>query len=216
VECLLNAGMTDEQVLEGYVGRTFGERSVLGPLRRGRNSLRYILCRCDAGHEAWVRLSHLNCGTGGVCKTCHCRRIATRHGEAGSDISKSSSTYKAWVNMIRRVNSDESYLARGIGVCDRWRIFENFKADMGEPPDKRMELDRRDGTKGYSPENCRWLTKKQNNSNRTNLRMISFAGMTMCVADWEKYLNLPEDKLRKKLRFNRPLDTIMAECGFIP
>lgn len=173
-----------------------------------------LLCVCDSGHRSWVKLAHLNAGTGGKCKQCHCRRIATRHGEAGSDISKSSPTYKAWVNMICRVNNDESYIRRRIGVCKRWKIFENFKADMGEPPDGRMELDRKESAKGYSPENCRWLTPAQNNKNRTNLRMISFSGMTMCVADWEKYLNLPPDKLRKKLRFNRPLDTVMAECGF--
>lgn len=197
-----------------YEGKRFGERVVQAKFRVGYGGNRFLLCRCDAGHEAWVKLAHLNAGTGGKCKLCHCRRIATRHGEAGSDVSKSSPTYKAWVNMIGRVNNDESYLRRNIGVCDRWRIFENFKADMGDPPDPRMELDRNDGTKGYAPNNCRWRTRLQNNANRTNLRMISFNGMTMCVADWEKYLNLPADKLRKKLRFKRPLATIMAECGF--
>lgn len=195
-------------------GQRFGERTVLGPVKIGLRGNKMLLCRCDAGHEAWVKLAHLNAGTGGRCKVCHCRRIATRHGEAGADISKSSVVYKKWVTMIGRVNNDESYVRRDIGVCDRWRVFENFKADMGEPPDRRMELDRRDGTKGYSPDNCRWRTKAQNNKNRTRLRMVSFDGMTMCVADWERYLNLPPDKLRKKLRFKRPLTTVMAECGF--
>lgn len=116
--------------------------------------------------------------------------------------------------MRNRVSSDPSYVNRGITICERWESYEKFISDMGEPPDDRMELDRIDGSKGYSPDNCEWKTRKQNNANRTNLKLIEFGGMKMCVADWEKYLNLPPDKLRKKLRFKRPLDRIMKECGF--
>jgi len=208
--------MDDAKILIELKGSRFGERTVLGPITRRGRSLRYVLCVCDSGHQAYVRLSHLKLGSGGKCKTCHCKRIATRHGEAGPDITKSSALYRKWVNMICRVNNDPSYIRRGIGVCSRWRVFENFKSDMGEPPDPRMQIDRKDGHKGYSPSNCRWVTRAQNNRNRTNLRFISFGGKTMCVADWEKYLNLPPDKLRKKLRFRRPLATIMRECGFFP
>lgn len=207
--------MTESAIISQYSGKRFGERTVLNSIKSGLRGNRFLLCRCDNGHEAWVKLAHINAGSGGKCKKCHCKRIATRHGESGSDISKSSTTYKKWINMMHRVNNDESYTSRGIKVCKRWKTYENFKADMGEPPDKRMELDRKNGRLGYSPKNCRWVTRKQNNKNRINLRIISFSGMTMCVSDWEKYLNLPEDKLRKKLRSKRPLETIMAECGFV-
>lgn len=200
--------------IESYLGRRFGERTVIIGSKIGKGGQTLLLCRCDAGHESLIRVSHLNNGTGGFCKTCHCRRIATRHGEATASIKTASAIYRKWVNMISRCNNDESYTRRGIVVCDRWRIFENFKMDMGEPPDSRMQLDRRNGGKGYSPDNCRWVTRQQNNRNRINLRFVSFAGMTMCVADWEKYLNVAPDKLRKKLRCDRPLDLIMRELGF--
>jgi hypothetical protein len=203
-------------ILNSLAGKRFGERTVSGHYATGSGGNKLLHCVCDAGHESWVRLSHLNAGTGGKCKSCHCKRIATRHGESGSDISQSSPTYKAWVNMINRVNNDESYVNRGITVCESWKIFENFKADMGEPPDRRMQLDRKDGRCGYSKDNCRWATRIQNNKNRQNVRIISFNGITMCVADWEKYLNITPDKLRKKLRFKRPLATIMSELGFNP
>lgn len=55
--------------------------------------------------------------------------------------------------------------ARGITVCTRWLAFENFLTDMGEKP-KNHQLDRIDNDKGYSPENCRWVTQQQNLMNK--------------------------------------------------
>jgi hypothetical protein len=197
---------------ETYFGMKFGERTVLDQWKTGNAGNKFFLCRCDAGHESWVKLAHLNAGTGSVCKTCHCRRIATRHGQARP--GKETPTYIKWSSMRSRVKNDPSYLKRGIKVCDRWSVFENFIEDMGEAPHPSMEIDRVKGNGDYCPKNCEWKTRIQNNRNRQNLRFVAFAGMNMCVSDWEKYLNVGPDVLRKKLRFKRPLEKVMAELGF--
>lgn len=76
-----------------------------------------------------------------------------------------SSAYRRWVYMKSRCTQDPRYVANGITVCDRWlHSFENFYADMGEPP-PRHTLDRIDGTKGYGPDNCRWATYRQQSRN---------------------------------------------------
>lgn len=76
-----------------------------------------------------------------------------------------SSAYRRWIYMKSRCTRDPKYISKGITVCERWaRSFTAFYADMGDPP-PGMTLDRLDGTKGYSPDNCRWATYKQQNRN---------------------------------------------------
>jgi hypothetical protein len=77
--------------------------------------------------------------------------------------------------MISRCSNpnDDSYPqygARGISVCERWLRFENFLADMGERP-RGTSIDRIDGRKGYSPDNCRWATRSEQAQNTTRAKL---------------------------------------------
>src|SRR3989442_8242230 len=80
----------------------------------------------------------------------------TRHGHR----RPWSPTYTTWVSMRGRCDrprhvSYKFYGGRGITVCDRWRAFANFLADMGERPDG-MWLDRIDYNGNYEPGDCTW------------------------------------------------------------
>jgi len=88
----------------------------------------------------------------------------SRHGH-GSDTNRSP-TYRAWESMVQRCTNPnhqrwDDYGGKGITVCPPWMSFPAFLKDMGPKPDRDHQLGRIDVTKGYTPQNCRWLTRKQ-------------------------------------------------------
>lgn len=88
--------------------------------------------------------------------------------------------YPTWKSMRQRCScvtckDYPSYGGRGIKVCERWdnpngdshiEGFVNFVNDMGYKPETSLQVDRIDNNMGYSPDNCRWVTSKENNNNR--------------------------------------------------
>jgi hypothetical protein len=85
------------------------------------------------------------------------RGINTTHGH--NRVGKKSPTYRAWDNMIQRVRRPAN-AELGITVCDRWLVFENFLADMGEKPEG-MSLGRIELGAGFDVANCRWMTRAE-------------------------------------------------------
>lgn len=101
-------------------------------------------------------------------------------------------TWKVWYNMIDRCTNEKCkdycyYGARGINVCDRWLVYDNFVNDMGEAP-KGKSLDRINSDGNYEPFNCRWATKTEQNQNRS----YNIKGFT-----WNKNHKKYEAKIKK-------------------
>ncbi len=98
--------------------------------------------------------------------------------------------YHRWRAMLGRctnpLNKDYSdYGGRGIGVCFEWREFSNFLA-WAKTNGYRRELclDRKENNHGYYPENCRWITQKENCNNRRGNLLLTAFKETKTLAEW--------------------------------
>jgi hypothetical protein len=81
---------------------------------------------------------------------------------------------------------------------------------MGRKPTPKHSLDRIDNNSGYSPENCRWATSKEQNRNRRDNVMLTFNGQTKCVAEWAEQYGFPHYYISNKLAAKWPLERIFA------
>ncbi len=127
--------------------------------------------------------------------------------------------YQPWKGMISRCLNPNyhryhDYGGRGITVCDRWLLMENFVSDMGDSYSPELQLDRIDNNKGYSPENCRWVTAKQNARNRRDNTTFTVNGVTRCLAEWSEITGIKHNLLWQRLRAGRLPEDIINPTKF--
>jgi hypothetical protein len=183
--------------VEDITGQKFGRLTVVGSAGYVPNGPRRTQawdCACECGSSTVVRGSDLR---GGHTRSCGCTRWSHRRTDTPE--------YVTWRCMLRRCTNRKheqwkNYGGRGITVCERWRKFENFYADMGERPSRQHSIDRIDNSVGYSPENCRWaLPREQSRNTRVN-RLLTHDGETLTLTDWSKRKRIGDGTIRQRLR----------------
>jgi hypothetical protein len=171
--------------VEDLTLRRFGRLIVIG---RGTNAKRGNSrwnCICSCGTETTVIAAALRSR---AISSCGCASVDTRtvHGY-GRRVK--SAEYRIWVGMTKRCNNPNAkkfkdYGGRGIKVCERWRDFRNFLADMGLRPSTDYSLDRYPDNNGnYEPGNVRWATRQQQGRNTRSNRIVVFQGERMSVIE---------------------------------
>ena len=151
-------------------GEKYGKLTIAGAIERDdRNRIRWLAV-CECGRECVDQIHNLRRNT-----SCGCHRAARmgglklRHGHFTQ--RRRTATYNTWQAMIARCENPDHenfkhYGARGIAICERWRLnFEDFLVDMRERP-PGMTIDRRNNSGDYEPSNCRWATAIEQRANR--------------------------------------------------
>ena len=98
-----------------------------------------------------------------------------------------------------RASHWEYYGGRGITVCERWHVYANFLADMGDRPEGKT-LDRFPDTNGnYCLGNVRWATPIEQANNQRGNRVLTCDGMTMSLAMWARHLGITASSLADRI-----------------
>lgn len=173
-------------------GQKFGRMTALEFFAGGGGKKPKWLCRCECGIEKKVTGYQLRSGK---TKSCGClrndksserfTRLNTKHGHTGTP------SYHVWGEMMRRCERTThvryvDYGGRGIKVCERWRTYESYLADMYPKPGPGYSMDRIDNDGDYSPDNCRWATHGEQARNKRTSVLIEHEGQSKTAPEWSE------------------------------
>ena len=178
----------------------FGRLRVVKELERhvstSGHKFRKFKFKCDCGNKHEAVLSAVMAGRITSCG-CYNREVITKHGYAGSKI------YKVWQHMHERCYNKKciaypNYGARGIKIHSVWHghdgliSFVQWSEVNGY--NSKLEIDRIDNNKGYSPKNCRFVTTSVNGRNRRKTYKVLHpdTGKQISLRDLADEIALPE------------------------
>ncbi len=182
-------------------GQRIGSLTVLCRAENDKYGNVQWLCRCDCGQEV-IRHS-TNLLRGGNC-SCGCQLAAISRANAKrTHGGRNTRLYSIWGGMRARCNNKNMtyYGARGITVCPEWDDFAAFRDwALSHGYTDSLTIDRIDFDGPYSPENCRWVTiKDQERNKRTNAR-LTFNGETHVASEWAEITGIPEKTILSRVK----------------
>lgn len=166
-------------------------------------------CRCDCGNEIILPGGSIRARGDNACCD-ECKNALAAYGLSNSKI------YIAYRNMIRRCTDPKDpaygdYGGRGITVCDEWKKHINARkqnegflrfynwAIIHDGEVKGLTLDREDNEKGYSPDNCRFVSMKAQCNNHRGNRIIEYNGESKTSTELAEEYNINPYTLRCRL-----------------
>lgn len=186
----------------------FGKLVVLNRVKNAHGGHAYFSCRCDCGKVKIVRSNSLR---GGKIVSCGCNR--GKHSTHGMTHTR---IYMTWSQMLYRCNNENStsyrhYGGRGIKVCEAWHKFENFYAWATKNGySENLEIERKNNNKGYSPNNCKWATRKEQMNNTRSNRMLEFQGKCHNIKQWGSITGISPNTIWYRLDFGWSIEDTLT------
>jgi len=191
-------------------GTRFGALKVLfdGPHIKYSNGacVHKTTCKCDCGMVVEIKTSDLVNRTS--CRYCSHKKYGVAH--PPNYISRR--LYRIWVGMRFRCRSDKHeahkyYKDKGIGIDKRWEDFSSFlKWSMKHGYKDNLQIDRINGNKGYSPENCRWVDSKIQQNNKSNIKKYLYNGKMRTLSEISSITGVDREKIWRRLHDGKKME----------
>lgn len=187
--------------LVDLTGQKFGKLTVVEIAYR-KNKRIFWKCLCDCGNYSYVDGGNLKSG-----HTSSCGCLQKELGLAPSHHLRFHRLYNIWSLMKKRcINSTDKlfsyYGGRGIKICDEWKndfkVFYDWAMASGYQ--ENLTIDRIDVNGNYEPNNCRWITQKEQVRNIRSNHLITYNNETHCIAEWAELYSLPYRTFWKRLK----------------
>ena len=201
--------------VKDLTGERFGRLVAVNRVENGKHRQSKWLCKCDCGNYCIVFSANLKRMH---TQSCGCHRVNTssmKHRKHGMHNTK---IYNAWNGMKSRCfnKNDKYYLnygGRGITVCDEWK--NDFKAffdwAMENGYSDKLTIDRIDVNGNYEPSNCRWVTQKVQQNNRTNNVLLEFLGEIHTISEWSELLGIDKATIHARYKAGRNINEILSK-----
>jgi hypothetical protein len=183
-------------------GQQFGDLTALEIDHKDKFNNFVWKCKCSCGNYRLVSRQMLCSGT---ITSCGCKNYQS----SGTHKCSKEPLYNIWKLMKQRCYNPKSksyryYGGRGVIIDDNWVYdYMNFKQwAESNGYENGLTIDRIDVNGNYCPENCRWITMKEQCSNRRSNRFITYNGKTQTLSQWaeETGINLRTIKSRVDIR----------------
>lgn len=189
------------RVAKDLSGKKFGRLSVL-KRAEGDYFRPYYNCICECGSRIIVDGRSLTSGNTMSCGCLHKEQLAERNRKHGERYTR---LYTTWLNMKQRctVHKDryKQWEGRGVRVCEEWSdsfiAFKKWAIATGY--NDTLTIDRIDVNGNYEPSNCRWITKAEQQFNKTNTRYFEYKGQKKCLAEWAEIFGVNKSTLYNRM-----------------
>lgn len=186
--------------IRDLTNQRFGRLLAINPREDRDNNHVVWDCVCDCGSQLPVRSSSLVCGQ---TRSCGCLVKDTMSKLRSTHKMSNTPTYHSWKSMQNRCKyakhpAYHRYGGAGVRVCDSWSTFAGFYADMGTRPEG-TSLDRINNLLGYSPDNCRWATHKEQAINKLLTKYAELTGITLTLHEWGEISGVKPPVISRRL-----------------
>lgn len=183
-------------------GRKVGKLTVVDYAYTKDNKA-YWNCICECGNKCTVCASNL---IREIAKSCGCnkrenmRKVAYKHGNSGTRL------YSIWSGMKDRCYNSNNpqykwYGGKGVYIADEWLhdpdAFCNWARAHGYGSD--LTIDRIDFNGPYTPDNCRWVTMKEQQNNKSSNHLLTYQGKTQNINQWAQELGMKREIIKDRL-----------------